>query len=186
MHPTINPNRYESDGIVLVRPTFSIRSLLSETPIEASVRRGEVVGFINPKDPEERLIKRVVGLPGDLVKTFHYKRKYVLVPEGHCWVEGDNYSKSGDSNRFGCMSMGLIQGKAKAYVRKSSDFPFISFGLLKTELPSHRRLKVITSKEPEGKEMCFVDFKDLNDPSDRFDDDFEDDDFYSLIDEEEK
>ncbi len=163
-----------------------MRSLFSETPIETSIRRGEIVGFINPKDPDERLIKRVIGLPGDLVKTYQYKRKYVFVPKGHCWVEGDNFSKSGDSNKFGCMSMGLIQGKAKIFIRKSPTFPFITFGLLKSELPAHRRLKVISNKKSNGKEICFVDFKDSTDPTDQFDEEFEDDDFDSLSIDEDK
>ncbi|KAF1838943.1 LexA/Signal peptidase [Decorospora gaudefroyi] len=36
----------------------------------------------------------------------------VVVPYGHVWVEGDNWRQSLDSNDFGPISMGLIQGKA--------------------------------------------------------------------------
>ena len=28
-------------------------------------------------------------MPGDIVKTINYKKEYVCVPEGHCWIEGD-------------------------------------------------------------------------------------------------
>jgi hypothetical protein len=28
-------------------------------------------------------------MPGDLVRTINYKKEYVVVPEGHCWIEGD-------------------------------------------------------------------------------------------------
>ncbi|EUC36447.1 hypothetical protein COCCADRAFT_88200 [Bipolaris zeicola 26-R-13] len=36
----------------------------------------------------------------------------VVVPYGHVWIEGDNWRKSLDSNDFGPISKGLIQGKA--------------------------------------------------------------------------
>ncbi|CAN9351994.1 unnamed protein product [Alternaria alternata] len=36
----------------------------------------------------------------------------VVVPYGHVWLEGDNWRKSLDSNDFGPVSKGLIQGKA--------------------------------------------------------------------------
>ncbi|EMD62500.1 hypothetical protein GGP41_001986 [Bipolaris sorokiniana] len=36
----------------------------------------------------------------------------VVVPYGHVWIEGDNWRKSLDSNDFGPISKGLIQGRA--------------------------------------------------------------------------
>ncbi|KAL6160634.1 hypothetical protein ACJQWK_02239 [Exserohilum turcicum] len=36
----------------------------------------------------------------------------VVVPYGHVWIEGDNWRRSLDSNDFGPISKGLIQGKA--------------------------------------------------------------------------
>ena len=38
------------------------------------------------------------------------------VPEGHVWVEGDNWRKSNDSNWYGPMSRSLITGRAVAVV----------------------------------------------------------------------
>ena len=32
-------------------------------------------------------------MPGDIVKTINYKKEYVIVPEGHCWIEGDKLVK---------------------------------------------------------------------------------------------
>ena len=81
MYPTINVNKKRRDYVFLLRPGFGLHGMLSARPIEDSLRRGEVVSFVNPKDPDECLIKRVVGLPGDIVKTYRYKRKYVLVFE---------------------------------------------------------------------------------------------------------
>ncbi|XP_064904791.1 mitochondrial inner membrane protease subunit 2 isoform X6 [Columba livia] len=40
---------------------------------------------------------------GDIVSlvTIGYKKKYVKVPHGHIWVEGDHHGHSFDSNAFG-------------------------------------------------------------------------------------
>ena len=58
--------------------------------------------FRSPIDPELKLIKRIVGLPDDLVKTLPpYKEKIAFTPEGHLWVEGDESFHSKDSNTFG-------------------------------------------------------------------------------------
>jgi hypothetical protein len=61
------------------------------------------------KEPKERMIKRVTGLPDDLIHTDD--AKLVRVPRGYCWIEGDNASVSLDSNVFGavrahCMVVG--------------------------------------------------------------------------------
>lgn len=36
----------------------------------------------------------------------------VVIPAGHCWVEGDNQEVSVDSRKYGPVSYGLIFGKA--------------------------------------------------------------------------
>ncbi|XP_066445404.1 mitochondrial inner membrane protease subunit 2-like [Eleutherodactylus coqui] len=66
----------------------------------------------SPKHPEEIIIKRVIGLEGDIVKTKGYKTQYVKIPEGHLWVEGDHHEKSHDSNAYGPVSLGLLHGHA--------------------------------------------------------------------------
>ena len=53
------------------------------------------------KEPKERMIKRVTGLPDDLIHTDD--AKLVRVPRGYCWIEGDNASVSLDSNVFGAV-----------------------------------------------------------------------------------
>lgn len=74
--------------------------------------RGDIVVFISPKDPSEYVIKRVIGLEGDIV-TMHCQQPIrVTVPQGHCWVEGDNWSNSVDSTKYGPISKGLIFGVA--------------------------------------------------------------------------
>uniref|UniRef100_A0A663FD15 Peptidase S26 domain-containing protein n=1 Tax=Aquila chrysaetos chrysaetos TaxID=223781 RepID=A0A663FD15_AQUCH len=37
-------------------------------------------------------------------RTIGYKKKYVKVPHGHIWVEGDHHGHSFDSNAFGPVS----------------------------------------------------------------------------------
>ena len=38
--------------------------------------------------------------------------KYVHIPRGHCWVEGDNRENTVDSNEFGPVPLALISAKA--------------------------------------------------------------------------
>ena len=57
----------------------------------------------SPSNHKERHIKRITALPGD---WFGIQKSYdvLRVPEGHCWVEGDNPSSSIDSITFGTVS----------------------------------------------------------------------------------
>lgn len=44
----------------------------------------------NPVDGKKTLVKRVVAVAGDTIKTFPpYPLNEVIVPEGHVWVEGE-------------------------------------------------------------------------------------------------
>ena len=65
------------------------------------MRRGDVVILHSPTHPGEVLVKRVVGEEGEEVVTRGYRMRRVIVPTGHCWVEGDNSRASRDSNLFG-------------------------------------------------------------------------------------
>lgn len=60
--------------------------------------------FRSPDDPEKSLVKRIIALEGDLVKPRPNSRsrgQMIKIPKGHCWVEGDNWASSRDSNTFG-------------------------------------------------------------------------------------
>jgi len=46
------------------------------------------------------MIKRLTGLPGDLIVA-KGEEKIIYVPNGYCWIEGDNARRSMDSNTFG-------------------------------------------------------------------------------------
>jgi len=77
-----------------------------------SFDRGDIVVFVSPKEPYDYVIKRVIGLEGDTVTSHQHSRIRVKIPEGHCWVEGDNWHNSVDSNKYGPISKGLIFGVA--------------------------------------------------------------------------
>lgn len=54
------------------------------------------------------ITKRIIGLPGDIVQHLRKKDKQVRIPQGHCWIEGDEAFHSKDSNSFGPVSYFLF------------------------------------------------------------------------------
>ncbi|RMZ70671.1 mitochondrial inner membrane protease subunit 1 [Pyrenophora seminiperda CCB06] len=99
------------------------------------VKVGDVVTFAHPMFPNSRGCKRVIGMPGDFVsvvtrargqddlfeedvggKWASVREEVVRVPEGHCWVEGDNLEWSRDSRLFGPLPLGLVRSKVLAMV----------------------------------------------------------------------
>nr|CAB3256090.1 mitochondrial inner membrane protease subunit 1-like [Phallusia mammillata] len=132
MQPTINPDSTSQRDIVM----------LDRTPITtrdySQIQRGNIITFRSPRNPNDINIKRVIGLEGDTVRTLGYKNKLVLVPPGHCWVEGDNNRSSDDSNKFGPISLGLVIGLATRIV-----FPLGRWQKLERKFP-HSRVKTST------------------------------------------
>ncbi|ETN61264.1 mitochondrial inner membrane protease subunit 2 [Anopheles darlingi] len=102
MQPALNPDASVTDYVFLSR--WAVRNM--------EVQRGDIISLISPKDPNQKIIKRVVALQGDVIATLGYKIPYVKVPEGHCWVEGDHTGNSLDSNTFGPVSLGLVTARA--------------------------------------------------------------------------
>ena len=100
MCPTLNPLERRFSDLVLVRK-LGISSL----------KKGDLVTLKSPRDPKETLVKRVKGVEGDFVRTRSYKTRYVTIPRGHVWIEGDNSDRSVDSNIYGPVSQSLITGK---------------------------------------------------------------------------
>lgn len=123
MQPSLNPDSV-SDYVFLNR--WAVRFY--------EVSRGDVVSLFSPKDPSTTLIKRVVGLEGDIINTIGYKQPFIRVPEGHCWVEGDHVGHSLDSNFFGPVSVALITAKATAIVWPPERWQYVI-----SELPNNRR-----------------------------------------------
>lgn len=134
-------------------PTLPIRGdliLLSYLhPHWLPIRVGDLVSFKNPMNGS-RSVKRVLGLPGDLVlrdtppgvadnfwiegdaarwekeiRGEHGPGWMVRVPPGHCWVVGDDLPWSRDSRHFGALPLNLVVGKVLARnPRQSWMWPF--------------------------------------------------------------
>ncbi|XP_047323637.1 mitochondrial inner membrane protease subunit 2 [Impatiens glandulifera] len=103
MSPTFNPHGSKAllDDYVLVEKYCLEKYKFS---------RGDVVIFSSPTDHTRKIVKRIMALPGDWVGN---PRAYdaVRVPEGHCWVLGDNSASSLDSRTYGPIPLGLVCGR---------------------------------------------------------------------------
>ena len=94
--------------------------------------RGDIVIFLHPRDPSRALVKRIIGLPGDLIEidtgrvirnrepldepyVVHSDTRSldpVRVPKGSYYVLGDNRLVSSDSRDWGFVSDEQIIGRA--------------------------------------------------------------------------
>ncbi|TVU48383.1 hypothetical protein EJB05_08017 [Eragrostis curvula] len=61
---------------------------------------GDVVMFKCPSNHKEWFVKRLIALPGEWMQL-PGSPEVIKIPEGHCWVEGDNAARSWDSRAFG-------------------------------------------------------------------------------------
>ncbi|XP_043473918.1 mitochondrial inner membrane protease subunit 2-like [Leptopilina heterotoma] len=132
MQPTLNPDTNNVDFIFLNR--WAIRNY--------DINRGDIITFVSPNAPDRHIIKRVVGLAGDVISTIGYKTEVVKVPNGYCWVEGDHTGFSLDSNSFGPIALSLLIGKATYIV-----WPPSRWQHLISVLPSHRTPLNLTCTE---------------------------------------
>ncbi|KAB0800100.1 hypothetical protein PPYR_07980 [Photinus pyralis] len=74
------------------------------------ISRGDVIIAKCPTNPKQYICKRVVGLPGDKIKTGFTTSQ--TVPPAHVWLEGDNRENSSDSRAYGPVPLGLICSRA--------------------------------------------------------------------------
>ncbi len=122
-------------------PFINVR-LFDDIVLFSSVpERGDIIVFKFPKDETRDFIKRVIGLPGDLLevrrqKVYINSKPYedararhtespsdsplvprddfgpILIPDGHVFVMGDNRENSQDSRYWGYLNVKKIRGKA--------------------------------------------------------------------------
>ena len=104
MQPTFNSRGKDTNDAVLL-DKWSVR--------QYAYQRGDVVVLRSPHEPTELLTKRVVGLPGDLIRprSNAHHSDVVHLPRGQLWVEGDNEHRSNDSNSFGPVSAALVEAR---------------------------------------------------------------------------
>ncbi|CAL8114928.1 unnamed protein product [Orchesella dallaii] len=140
MQPLLNPDNSPA--------TASDYVFLHNWPIISNgyneIERGEIIALISPRDPKQRLIKRVIGVPGDIIETSGSTKKYVRVPQGHLWVEGDHRGRSYDSTIFGPVALGLVKSKARAIVWPPYRWQLLQPYMLPDRVPVNLQSKTIS------------------------------------------
>ncbi|KAF2668364.1 LexA/Signal peptidase, partial [Microthyrium microscopicum] len=135
MSPALNPtNRLthtSSSDYLLISP-LRFHAPFSFSRCIYTLARGDVVSFRKPQNPEERGVKRVIGLPGDRIirrgERSEFNKRHarnlglgkvdgdVVVPAGRVWLEGDNWRESFDSNDVGSVPIQLVEGRVLGVV----------------------------------------------------------------------
>lgn len=139
---SMEPNFHDGQFLIVNRyaycPGINIEVPVVNTPVFQKTwcvrqpKRGEVIIFEYPQDPEKDFIKRVIGLPGDVVEVRNgevfvngqrlpepfgpypgsYSSGAVTVGEDEVYVMGDNRNNSNDSHLWGPLPEEYIIGKA--------------------------------------------------------------------------
>lgn len=85
------------------------------------IKTGDVIVVRSPRNSSETIIKRVIGVGGDIIaldssKTKHHFAIKFFIPKGHYWIEGDHKGHTYDSTYFGPIPKSLIIAKVPAIV----------------------------------------------------------------------
>ncbi|MBK8050094.1 MAG: signal peptidase I [Anaerolineales bacterium] len=134
---SMEPNFFEGQFVLVNKLAFKL----------GEPTRGDVVVFHNPENTNEDFIKRIIGVPGDVVEvrdqTVLINGQPVIedfpheaippglytppmtVPENNLFVMGDNRPNSRDSRSFGPISQDLLVGKAWLRI-----WPLNKFGIV--------------------------------------------------------
>lgn len=126
MLPTIPLNESKK----LFSTCFVVTSKLNARGKNVAV--GDLVVYDIPTKQGQWGCKRIVGMPGDLVCVVSkgrdddtvfsqgefatYSEDMIRVPEGHCWLAGDNLEWSTDSRIIGPLPLAMIKGKIVASI----------------------------------------------------------------------
>jgi signal peptidase I len=118
---SMNPTLQDGEYVLVSKLTYRL----------GNPQHGDIIVFKYPGQPPQDLIKRIIGLPGDVVVVSGanvyvngqalvepyiaaspvYQGEW-LVPEGFLFVLGDNRNDSSDSHSWGLLPMDNVIGKA--------------------------------------------------------------------------
>jgi signal peptidase I len=119
---SMQPSFYQGERVIATKLAYKLHE----------PERGDVIIFRPPEGMDEDLIKRIIGLPGDIVEVKdgvvyvnnlpldepyiksppNYTYTTEIVPEGQYWVLGDNRNNSNDSHTGWTVPREDIVGKA--------------------------------------------------------------------------
>lgn len=111
---------------------------------------GDMVSYKHPIDPDSYGVKRVVGMPGDFVLRDTPGTSGAMIqvsgkngeveddigrmlmdinqiPEGHCYIVGDNLTWSRDSRMFGPLPLALIRAKVIGRLTTLNEYSWENF-----------------------------------------------------------
>ncbi|CCT71004.1 related to IMP1 Protease, mitochondrial [Fusarium fujikuroi] len=98
---------------------------------------GDLVVYRIPIFNNQWGVKRVTGMPGDYVSVGtpgeQGEELMIQIPEGHCWISGDNLPASRDSRHFGPLPLALISGTTIAKILPWNERQWMKNGLQKVE-----------------------------------------------------
>ena len=161
----MQPNQVKGASM---EPTFQSGDYIFTSKITYKfrpIKRGDVIVFKSPKNPDIDYIKRIIALPGDTllvdngivyVNNNQVNENYiseqtnlwnggyikegvsVTIPEEDIFVMGDNRPRSSDSREFGPISIDSIIGNVIYRY-----FPSTKMGIIKNPLPKNLQTKII-------------------------------------------
>jgi inner membrane protease subunit 1 len=105
--PSMMPMLDHSNNIILIDMlTLGFRA----------IKHGEIIMSKSMVEPDWVVCKQVMALPGNIVCTNPSKsekslQRFIKVPLGKVWIQGDNLDFSRDSRTFGPVSINMIQGR---------------------------------------------------------------------------
>ncbi|MGH2350049.1 MAG: signal peptidase I [Chloroflexota bacterium] len=145
LHRTVGA--FEVEGASMEPTLHSDEYVVVDTLLPASraVQRGEVIVFRFPRNPRVEYVKRVIGLPGEIIAVAHgrvwvngqalyepYIRdvpRYLWgparVPPDSLFVLGDNRNRSSDSHLWGPVPIANVVGRAVIAWRPLADWTWL-------------------------------------------------------------